>query len=286
MDVEFLATCWTSAGDVAPLTGDETSPFAIEDRIREIARTGWSGLSLGQDDLKAIRQSIGFEALRDLIDGNNLKYTEVELLSGWQDDSALRQGGAELRDLLFEAAEELNARQVKIAAFGEPLDDISPIVQPLIRLCDVAESRNVRIALEPMPFGLVSSVPKIAELLSRVDRPRTFGIFIDSWQFFRAENTLGDLKEQIGVENIFGVELNDASPQVHGTLIEDTINHRLPPGDGSFDLIGFVSTLSEMGWRGPWGVEIMSRSHRKLSLEDALTVAHESAHRVLVEALS
>lgn len=209
----------------------------------------------------------------------------MELLSGWEAGESSTPESIAVRDLLLDAAVVLNARQVKLAAFGSPLPSIEPLVQPLRLLCDRAERRGVRLALEPMPFGLVATVDKMAELLEAVDRPGTFGVFIDSWQFFRAGNDLQSFERMIDVRSVFGVELSDAGSEVQGTLIDDTIHHRLLPGQGSLDLVGFVSTLSRMGWRGPWGVEIMSDTHRKLPLVDALTVAHDAAKGVIVRSL-
>ena len=49
---------------------------------------------------------------------------------------------------------------------------------------------------------------------------------------------------------------------VVGTQFEDTVNHRLLCGEGSFDLRGLVALLRDKGFDGPWGVEILSTSFR------------------------
>ena len=74
---------------------------------------------------------------------------------------------------------------------------------------------------------------------------------------------------------VIGVELNDADPEVVGTLFEDTVNRRRYCDEGSFDLVGMVAALRDAGWQGPWGVEILSEEHRAMSVEDALTRAAE-----------
>ena len=45
---------------------------------------------------------------------------------------------------------------------------------------------------------------------------------------------------------IFGVELDDAAHAVVGTLFEDTVDHRLLCGEGSFDLRRLVALLREL----------------------------------------
>jgi sugar phosphate isomerase/epimerase len=81
--------------------------------------------------------------------------------------------------------------------------------------------------------------------------------------------------------HIFGVELNDAAPEVVGSLFEDTVERRNLCGDGSFDLAGLVALLRDKGFDGPWGVEILSTSFRKLPVREALTLAAGTARKVL-----
>jgi sugar phosphate isomerase/epimerase len=80
---------------------------------------------------------------------------------------------------------------------------------------------------------------------------------------------------------IFAVELDDAAPDVVGTLFEDTVDNRLFCGEGCFDLTGLVAVLRDLGFDGPWGVEILSTSYRKLPVADALRLAAETALAVL-----
>ncbi len=80
---------------------------------------------------------------------------------------------------------------------------------------------------------------------------------------------------------IFGVELDDAAPDIVGTLFEDTVDNRMFCGDGSFDLTGLVALLRELGFDGPWGVEILSTSFRALPVSQALKLAAESTLTVL-----
>jgi hypothetical protein len=58
---------------------------------------------------------------------------------------------------------------------------------------------------------------------------------------------------------IFGVELDDAARNMVGTPFEDTLNHRLLCGDGSFDLPGFVAVLRDLGFDGPWVLRFCRR---------------------------
>lgn len=283
--IELLATCWTSAGDVKPLMASEVSPVAIGDRVRAIADTGWAGIGIAQDDLRAIREGIGFAALRELITAAGLRYVEVELLTDWWEGGQRRAASDDVRALLFEAASELGAVHIKIGtAFGTALESVDSLVAPLRELADDAAGRGVRLALEPMPFSMISSVPMGAELVRAVNRPNC-GVLVDSWHVFRAGTSVAELRECLSSDILFGVELDDAAQDVIGTPFEDSRDRRLLCGDGDFDLTGMVRAIADVGWQGPWGVEIISDAHRALEPKVALARARRTAEAVIEQAL-
>ena len=269
---ELVASCWTSAGSAAPLQNPETSPVPIAERLEAIASTGWSGFGLAHDDLATARATLGFPALRDLIDEAGLRYVEVELLTDWWDES-LAPAWRPKFDLLLEAAETLGARFIKVGtSIGKPLDDLDFLVEPLRRLTAEAALRGTRIALEPMPFSMVGSVPVAADLMRKVDLPGC-GLVVDYWHVFRAGTTLDELSASLEADKVFGVELNDAAAEVRGTLFEDTRDNRRLCGQGDQDVTGFIRSLKALGFDGPWGVEILSDEHRALPVKEALQAA-------------
>ena len=270
----LVATCWTSAGSVAPLDDPEISPFAAVDRVRAVASTGWAGIGFAQGDLRVVRDTIGFSALRAEIEGAGLWHVEVELASGWwREDAASWRGTWEL---LLEAAHELGASFIKVGTeFGSPVDDITPFVVPLRRIADEASAHGSRVAVEPLPFALIGSIPQGADLIRAADHPAA-GLVVDFWHVFRAGTTLAELVASLDPNMVFGVELCDAQPEVIGTLFEDTRDRRTLVGQGAQDVVGFIRAMREVGFPGPWGVEILSIEHRQRPLVDALTVARET----------
>ena len=107
------------------------------------------------------------------------------------------------------------------------------------------------------------------------------GLLVDAWHVFRAGSTLAELRAALNPEMVFGVELDDAAPEIVGTLFEDTVDNRMFCGEGSFDLTGLVKLLRDLGFDGPWGVEILSTSYRVLPVGQALKLAAESTLAVL-----
>jgi sugar phosphate isomerase/epimerase len=246
-----------------------------------VADAGFVGLGLIADDLVAIRATIGFSGLRQLIADAGLTHVEIELLERWWIPRGESGHSYDVRDLLFEAANVLAPAFIKIGSdLGPPATHPESLITPLRKLADQAADRGTRVAIETMPFSLISTVPMGAEIISAADHPAV-GLLIDAWHVFRAGTTLDELRDSLTPEMIFGVELDDAARNMVGTPFEDTLNHRLLCGDGSFDLPGLVAVLRDLGFDGPWGVEILSASHRALPVTQALKLAAASTLAVL-----
>ncbi len=94
------------------------------------------------------------------------------------------------------------------------------------------------------------------------------GVVIDTWHIARA-NTPASALATVPQHRIIGVELNDADPEVVGTLFEDTVHRRRYRGEGSLDLVVMVAALRTAGWTGPLGVEILCDEHHAMTVEAA-----------------
>jgi sugar phosphate isomerase/epimerase len=277
----LVATAWTSAGDTSPMRIPATSPVPIAERVAAVADAGFVGLGLIADDLAAIRATIGFPGLRDLITDTGLTHVEIELLERWWIPRGEPDNSYDVRDLLFEAADVLSPVFIKIGSeLGPRTTHPESLIAPLRELADQAADRGTRVAIETMPFSIIATVPMGAEIISAAEHPAV-GLLIDAWHVFRADTSLEELHDSLTPEMIFGVELDDAAAVVVGNLFEDTLNHRLLCGEGSFDLPGLVAALRGLGFDGPWGVEILSSSFRRLPVAQAVKMAAESALTVL-----
>lgn len=279
----LVASCWTSAGDALPAGDRERSPLPLAERVRAIAGTGWVGLGLLHADLDGLGAD-GLSDLADLVGAQGLAHVEVELLDGWwdDDDSAWRPRWG----LLLAAARALGAAFVK--ATPPPAGRTGDLAPRLRALAEEAAAAGTRLALEPLPWSAVDSVPAGADLARAVDHP-AFGLVVDAWHVFRAGTSLEDLAAALAPgprSVVVGVELDDADADVVGTLLEDTRDHRRYCGEGSFDLPGFVRVLRASGFEGPWGVEALSAEHRALPLDEALVRARDAALAVLLSPLT
>ena len=270
--IELIASYWTIAGDVYPIGPNEISPFPFEKRVEVAARAGYRGLGLLHADLKAVSNRLGLKEMRRILDANGMQHVELEFLSGWYAQGLARAKSDAVRKDLLEAAKALSARCIKIApSIGETsLDDVAPAMPRMIEsfaaLSREAANYGTSIALEIMPFSNIRTVSAALGLVSTDPQPNG-GLYLDIWHIARGEIDCAEVA-RIPQHWIKAVELDDADTDVVGTLWDDTRFHRRLCGEGALDIQAFLKAIDETGYRGPYAVEIISREHRRLPLEE------------------
>jgi sugar phosphate isomerase/epimerase len=273
----LLATCWTTAGDAAPLRGDARSPVPLRTRIEAAAEAGFRGFGVTHVDLQAAKAELGgLSGIRTVLDDNGIEYREVELLVDWWTTGPAREASDRVRRDLLEAAAALGARTVKIGPdFPDAPGDWDARVEALAGLGRDAAEHGTRVALEFLPWSNVADVHQGLALVEAAGHAAV-GLLVDVWHVGRAGTPATDLAA-LPAERIFGVELNDFDTEPAGTLFEDTRDRRRYCGEGTFDLEGVVRALRAAGWSGPWGVEILSEEHRATEVHKAVAKAFDTA---------
>jgi sugar phosphate isomerase/epimerase len=281
MNTELLATCWTHAGDAVPIAGRHLSPLDLRARAEAVAAAGFTGIGFTINDLEAATATCGLPQVKQMCDDLGLVHLEVELLENWWITGRRRRESDQTRMSLLAAAEALGARQIKIGPDVEALDgavpplaDVAHWATELHQLGVQAAEVGTRVALEPLPFSNITDFRVAAELVVAANHPAA-GLVVDIWHLERGPSTLADLAEIPG-DKVFVVELNDAPAPQSFDLFHDTIHHRVLCGSGTFDVKGFIETLQQIGFAGPWGVEIISEAHRRRPLQQALVDAHHT----------
>ena len=83
---------------------------------------------------------------------------------------------------------------------------------------------------------------------------------------------------------IVAIQFDDAPRICSGAdMLYDTL-HRSAPGEGVFDLIGFIRLLDEIGVQAPISVEIISPEQQQRSIADAARIAHDTSAAVIARA--
>lgn len=267
---------WTSAGNAPPLTADERSPLDFRDRVVAAAAVGFRGFGLLHADLVGAVERYGLAGIKAIFDDNGIEHIELEMLGNWFAAGEARAASDIVRRDLLTASEVLQPRQLKVGAdyTGRPWP-ADRMAEEFATLCAQAADAGTRIALEPMPFANVKDVHDGRALVEHAGHPAG-GLLVDIWHVCRAGTPFADVAA-LPAGMVFAVELDDADAAVVGTLLEDTLHQRRLCGDGSFDIPGFIDAVRQAGFRGPWGVEIISHEHRARTLHEQVTGAFNSA---------
>jgi len=93
-----------------------------------------------------------------------------------------------------------------------------------------------------------------------------------------------DIPRRAGVADRRTRKELDADQEMVGSLFEDTTLRRRLPGEGSFDLVGFIRLLDEIGVEAPVSVEILSLEQQGYPLIEASRLAHNSSRNVIAKA--
>jgi sugar phosphate isomerase/epimerase len=275
-DIELIAGYWTIAGDVYPTGPTEISPFPFRERVEAAARAGYKGMGLLSEDVQATAEKIGFPEMKKILDANGIKHVELEFIVDWFRDGERRRKSDQYRHQVLSAASALGARDVKIGpGLGENVEfprpdelnaDVPQMAEAFAGLCRDAAKHGTGIVLEFLPFGNVSKLETACAIVEAAGEPNG-GLMIDIWHMARGANDYNDIAK-LPVRFIGGTELDDADEQIIGTLFNDSTHHRRLPGEGALNPPAFIKAVQAAGYQGPWGVEIISRAHRKLPLDE------------------
>ena len=272
---DLIATYWTIAGNVLPLSSPEQEASAIDFRTRVEAahRAGYRGIGLMYSDLVKVRRNYDFATMRNILADHNMVHVELEFLVGWLEDD---QTGTAVLDDLCEAATALGARHLK--AGPDMQAKIWPLDHMITRfraLCDRARQAGTAIALEIMPWTNLRTIDEGLAVVAGADAANG-GLLLDIWHLARADVPYSEIAK-IPIRYLRHVELDDADAEVVGTLLEDTLDRRRLCGTGALDVPAFVRAVQAAGYTGPYGVEIISQEHRRRPLDEAARLSFDSA---------
>ena len=108
----------------------------------------------------------------------------------------------------------------------------------------------------------------IADALELIDRAGVSdaGVLVDTWHFFLGPDDWNDLAE-LPLERIAYIQFDDHPAITTDDLREETIDRRVFPGEGLFDLERFSRTLRSRGFDGLVSVEVLSKAWRGGNVE-------------------
>ncbi len=249
--------------------GPVASRHPFRARVEACAAAGYDGMCLHIRDYAECRAAGWADAdLRRVLDDNGITHVGLEFLTGWD------HGIAPLEDTAWRAAEALGARYLNVGAGGE-----TPSRAGFAALCARAAAHDLPIALEIVPWTGVPDLPTALALIDGID---SAGLVIDCWHVFRGGIALDDLA-RIPAHRILGIQINDAAATPVAPLPKDTLNRRLP-GQGDFDLTGFLCALARTGTDCPISVEVISPDLAAMDVDVAATTTAKAARAAISRA--
>jgi sugar phosphate isomerase/epimerase len=264
-DVKLVGSYWTLAGGAYPHTDREYCPFDFRERVEIAARAGFRGFGIWHADLEHALERYALADVRRILDDNGMEHVELEFIFDWFTEGEKRKRSDRLRHLLLGAAEALGASHVKVGDFFRTPCPMPRLVECFAGLCREAREHGTRILFEMMPFANIDTLEDSIALVEEAGEDNG-GLILDLWHVVRMGIPYERLR-RIPPGRIMGVELNDGMLEVEGDLHLATVNERLFCGEGEFDVRGFIAALEDMGYRGPWGIEVLNEKAREWPLE-------------------
>ncbi len=247
------------AGGAAGFTG---IGWRLDDHRRELA------LGLRPADVRAVLADTG------------VALVELEVLHDWWRPG--ERAAASLRDEagLRAMAAAYGGRHLTVCDIAEPDGTFSAdlAAERFAGICDRAADVGLLVALEYLPWSSVPDPATALAVVEAADRPNG-GLQVDSWHTFRGAGL--DALRAVPGDRVAAVQLDDAAAQRVGPWLEDTTRRRRLPGQGSFDLTGFLRVLGAAGVTCPVSVEVLSDDLNALPVAQAARMAHDAARHVL-----
>jgi sugar phosphate isomerase/epimerase len=260
-EVELMSLFWTTAG-VFPGHG-EISRFDFKDRVQAAARAGFRGIGIWHTDLDHILQYRTLKDMRRILDDNGMKYIELEFITDWFLDGARKSESDSRKHRLLEASEALQAKHIKVGDFYNSSCPFPKIVESFAALCKEADNYGATIGFEIMGCAMINNINDAITMVTTAGA-KNGGIIIDTYQVANLSMTYQEISG-IPLEHLVGVEMNDGILPKH--VDYDPSNRRFC-GEGEYDLKGFIHCVKNMGYSGPWGVEVIAENLAVLPLKE------------------
>jgi len=246
-------------------------PVPLARQIAAAASAGFQWLSLDKWSLQWHTQQGGtVAALQAALQANAICCAELQALTVSADE----------RETLAQA-EELAAYagvfKPAIVMMGFPGEAGQTELRHLRRAAAILVDAcpAVRLGLEFLPMFSICDIASARDVVRRADIEQ-LGLVVDTWHFFHGPSDWPDL-ERLPCAELAFVQFDDHAAVVSDDLMVETIQRRVLPGHGVFDLSRFVRTILDKGYQGLVGVEVISAPLRELGPEEFARQAYQSA---------
>jgi len=276
---ELVACYWTVAGPVEIHAGREWSLFDWRDRCEQAARVGFTGLGLWHADILHQLETRTLSEMVEIFRDAGLKHIEIEFLQDFfmPPGSPEKAESDRMKKLLFEAAAAFDAHHIKCGNIPAHECEFGHLAESLAAVCaEAAEQTDAKIAYEIIPSDpQVNTLEAGLALLEQSGKPDNLGLGIDTWHLAKLDISTAKLRA-LEPSQVAWVELSDGHFHNLDDFVYEVTCDRSLPGEGEFDIPGYVSALSDAGYPGPWGAEVLSAPLRELPIEETFDRAFQT----------
>src|SRR5688500_3203507 len=233
-----------------------TRPF--EERVRAAAEAGFAAMGLYIAEYQRLRaEGIGDADLRAVLDEHGMRVVEIEALRGWSATGPEREAYRATERAVFAMSDALGPGH-HVQVIGPYTGTLDDAAEAFAGVCDRAAEHGLCAAIEFLPeMSNIPDADTAMEIVRRAGRD-TGGICLDTWHHRRGAND-DDMLRRIPPERIFAVQIDDGPRRrVDADYYTDCTRYRELPGEGDFDVAGFLRLLAGMGVRVPLSVEVIS----------------------------
>jgi sugar phosphate isomerase/epimerase len=264
---EFVASYVCLHG--ASFTEPARNTFA--QRARAARAAGFVGI--GSHLVDTFEFEGGAEAVAQTAREVGISLVETEFLPGW----ALADNVDQPTELELRVAALGDAAGIHHVTAGDfapgPLD-VGRAAANLATLAARPEPHCVTLAIEPFAYAAIKNYDIALDIVRR-SGARNVGIMLDAWQVFNTGAEISFLND-VDLSEIAAMQLDDG-PRVFDDFQALSRTTRFLPGDGDLDVLGLARKLIDMGFDGPWSVEVHYPELREMPVEEAAQLVFDSS---------
>src|SRR3954470_3112823 len=226
-------------------------------RVQAAAVAGFRGIGMSGAGYERLLAGGGERAdLGAIVRDHGVPVLELEALRGWDAAGAAGEQSRVSEELFYDMSEVLGPAH-HLQAIGSIEGDLDHAGDAFGALCDRAAEHGLLVALEFIPeFTNIPDVATAHAIVERADRPNG-GLCVDIWHYLRGPSNESQLRT--AADRVFAVQLDDGplAPS-DDDYLTDTMSNRVAPGEGEFDVVGFIDALAASGVSRPISVEVIS----------------------------
>jgi sugar phosphate isomerase/epimerase len=256
------------------------------ERVEAAAAGGYAGIGItGRDIERIVAEGTPLSELAAVLRDHDQRVLELEAIRGWSSDGAALAASRESEHFFYRVSDTLGPAH-HLQAIGSYDGDLDHAAESFAAVCDRAAEHGLVVALEFLPqFTNIPDLATAGAIVEGAGRDNG-GICLDIWHYTRTGGTPEQL-QALGGERILAVQLSDG-PLVptDPDYLRDTMAHRVPPGEGEMDVVGFLRMVRDLGVDQPIALEVISTELDQLPPREVATRIAQATRTALAAAFA